>query len=281
MLRRVAAVALLVGSGGTFAAVAQSTAAAQSTVIEPMRGPAATAATTTLAGSPDFDPVDFFADLFAQVNENPREPGDLAERVVGGSPAAAWVTYLLGFGAARVDSRHGPFEPFTVDATTTALEDNEAVEVCNDGFCDTFGDFAVTNGRLRSFTLNGVSVDDRLAAPSNSTTFGPVDVRVVGAFERVTVDELAVVVALQPVDEEVAVDWEQVAYVDPDGQLIAVDLQASAYPEVIGPSTDKFEQAVVVQFPTAQLGGELRFSVTTGSASTPLVVRVTVEALRP
>ncbi len=99
--------------------------------------PAATAVPTTVAGAPVFESVDFFTDFFAQINEDPHEPGDLLQRVVAGSPADAIVSYLLGFGAARLDSRQGPFSPFTVTATTTAIEGSAAVEVCNDGFCDT------------------------------------------------------------------------------------------------------------------------------------------------
>ncbi len=45
--------------------------------------------------------------------------------------------------------------------------------------------------------------------------FGPVSVSVVGAFERVTVDELAVVLALNPGGEEITVAWDEVRYVDP------------------------------------------------------------------
>ena len=105
----------------------------------------------------------------------------------------------MGFASARLDSRPGPFEPFTVTEATTAVSGEEAVDVCTEGFCDQFSGFvADDDGRLQTFLLNGVAIDDRLGRPSKATEAGPVSVGVVGAFERVTVDELAVVLAVHP-----------------------------------------------------------------------------------
>ena len=86
---------------------------------------------------------------------------------------------------------------------------------------------------------------------------GDVGIRVVGAFERVTVDELAVVIAVDPGAETLTVPWDDVFYVDPSGVEIPVDLAASAFPPEITPRPDGQDQPVVLQFPTAELGGEL------------------------
>ena len=124
----------------------------------------------------------------------------------------------------------GPFEPFTVAGTTTAIEGTPAVEVCSDGFCDTFSDFVVEDGRLQSFQLNGLAIDDRVASPAKPTEFGDVGIEVIGGFERITVDELAVVIGVDPAGETLEVAWDEVVYVNPSGDEIAVDLLASAYP---------------------------------------------------
>jgi hypothetical protein len=232
--------------------------------------PAATALPTTVAGSPVFDAVDFFTDLFGGINADPRDLGDLPQRVVAGSPADAFVTYLFGFGSAREASRQGPLEPFTVTG------DDTAVEVCTEGFCDTFSEFVVSDGRLESFLLNGVDIDGRLAQPTKAIEHGrPVTVRVVGAFERVTVDELAVVIAIEA-DEELTVDWEQAAYVDPSWDRIDADLPASAFPATI---TAGGEHDVVLQFPTATLGGDVVLTYTSESSQQPTGVRVDVDEL--
>ena len=191
------------------------------------------------------------------------------------------MTYVLGFAAARIDGRQGPFEPFTVDGTTTPIEGDPAVEVCVDGFCDELSGFVVSDGLLQSFELNGVPIDDRVAAPSKATKFGDVGIRVIGAFERVTVDELAVVVAVDPGAETLTVPWDEVFYVDPSGTEIPVDLAASAYPAEITPRRDGQDQPVVLQFPTAQLGGELVLPYTTAATAPPIEARVTVDELRP
>jgi hypothetical protein len=241
----------------------------------PIDAPAATAVPTTVAGAPVFDAVDFFSDFFGLAADGSTSSGDLDERVVAGSPADAFVTYLLGFGTARLDSRQGQLAPFTVTASTTALAGDEAVDVCNEGFCDQFSGFDVVDGRLRSFDLNGLPIDDRLAAPSKPRP-GSTAMRVIGAFERVTVDELAVVVAIAA-DEELAVAWDDVVYANPDTGDIPVDLLASAYPQVIPGGG---EQAVVLQFPTGDLGGELVLPYTRPSSEAQQQVRVTVEALQ-
>jgi hypothetical protein len=280
MSRRLAPVATLVSAVAIASIAALLTFAGPATGLP--RAPAATAVTTTIAGqAPVFEPVDFFADLYFQVNADPAAAGDLPERLVSGSPAEAWVTYVLGFASARIDSRQGPFDPFNADATTTAIEGDPAVEVCADDFCDEFSGFVLSDGRLQSFEINGVPIDGRLAASSKATALGEVGIRVVGAFERVTVDELAIVVAIDPGAETLTVPWDEIVYVDPSGAEIAVDLAASAYPADITPRPDGRDQPVVLQFPTAELGGELVMTFTTAESTTPLEARVAVDELRP
>jgi hypothetical protein len=256
-------VAASLGVAGAMSAISVSGAA-------PALAPAATAVPTTVAGAPVFDAVDFFTDLFAGINADPHDLGDLPQRVVAGSAADAFVTYLFGFGSARETSRQGPLEEFTVSG------DDTAVEVCNEGFCDTFSEFVVRDGRLGSFSLNGVTIEGRLAEPSKAIDHGrPVRVRVVGAFERVTVDELAVVLAIEA-DEDVTVSWAESAYVDASWNRIDVDLPASAYPAAI---TAGGEHDVVLQFPTATLGGDVVLSYTGESSAQPSGVRVDVDEL--
>jgi hypothetical protein len=225
---------------------------------------------TTVAGAPVFDAVDFFSDLFAGINADPFDQRDLPQRVVAGSPADAFITYLFGFGSAREASRQGPFERFTVTG------DDTAVEVCTEGFCDTFSEFSVSDGRLETFLLNGVEIEGRLAEPSKAIEHGrPVRARVVGAFERITVDELAVVIAIEA-DEDLTVDWDESVYVDPSWNRIAADLPASAFPASI---TAGGEQDVVLQFPTGTLGGDVVLTYTTESSAQPTGVRVDVDEL--
>jgi hypothetical protein len=263
----------------TVAGLLAATSAAAALQSSPS-APLVSTVTTTVPGSPVvFDPLAFFTDLFTQLNADPLQVGDLTQHVVPGSPADAFVTYLSGFGAARLDSRQGPLEPFTVAARSQAGETVEAVEVCSDGFCDIFGGFEVVDGRLQSFELNAMPIDDRLGASSKSVPFGPVSIGVVGAFERVTVDQLAVVIAVSSAGEELDIPWEEVVYVDPADGEIPVDLAASAFPPNIGPEGEHY---VVLQFPTADLGGELVLTFATASSPTPVeVARVPVDELQP
>jgi hypothetical protein len=259
--RRIAAFAVVASTAATGLALAGASRAA---------GPTATAVETSLTGSPAFDAVDFFTDLFSGINTDPHRHGDIPQRVIAGSSADAWVTYLFGFGSAREASRQGPLEQFTVTG------DDTAVEVCNAGFCDTFSEFVVSDGLLESFLLNGIDIDGRLAEPSKAIEHGrPVRVRVVGAFERVTVDELAVVLAIEA-DEDLTVAWDESAYVDPEWSRIEVDLLASAFPPALAAGE---EHEVVLQFPTGLLGGEVVLSYTTASSDEAAGLRIDVDEL--
>lgn len=262
---------LAITATATLAGVAGRSAAGSATE--------ASSVPTTIAGAAELDAVDLFTDMFESLGGDPPNRGNLDQRVVPGSPAAAWVDYLYGFATARLDSRPGPFEPFTVTASATPISGSAAVDVCTEGYCDQFSGFVVDDeGRLETFQLNGVAIDDRLAAPSEPKTIGPISVGLLGAFERVTVDELAVVLAITPAGEQLDVSWQDVTYDDQRGAEIPVDLPASAYPRSIGPVG---AQAFVVQFPTAALGGEVVLTYTTASTQTPVEVRVPVDALQP
>jgi hypothetical protein len=241
--------------------------------------PLASTATTTLPGTPpQFDPLAFFTDLFTRVNDDPQHVLDLLQRVEPRSPAAAFVTYLSGFASARLGSRPGPLESFTVTASTTPVSGEDAVDVCTEGFCDQFSGFVVADGRLQSFLLNGIAIDDRVGSPSKAMSFGPISIRVVGAFERVTVDELAVVIAIASTNDALNAEWEDSTYVNPSGAEIPVDLPASAYPTTIGVGGDT---EVVLQFPIGDLGGELRLSFSSVSPPAQVVASVPVAALEP
>ena len=248
----------------------------------PVTGPATAARTTEIAGTvgsaPSFDPVEFFTDFFTRVGGDPPNRGNLSQRVVPGSPAEAFVDYLFGFATARLDSRQGPLQPFTVTESLTPVSGEQAVDVCSEGYCDQFSGFVVTDGKLQSFLLNGVAIEGRLASATKALEFEPISVRVDGAFERVTVDELAVVLSIIPSGEELAVAWDEVRYADPARGDLPVDLPASAYPRVVDPVG---AQAVVLQFPTGTLGGEVVFSYTTPSSDEPVEVRVIVDEPRP
>ena len=84
------------------------------------RQPRLVCTTTPSPGAPVFEPVDFFTDLFTPGQRRSARPRQSAQRVVAGSPADAFVDLSLRVRAARVDSRQGPLEPFTVTERTTA-----------------------------------------------------------------------------------------------------------------------------------------------------------------
>ena len=274
MGRRVAVAALFATCAGL--AVVRPVAAGPDSRSVP--APVATAVPTTIAGAAVFEPVEFFTDLFTWVGGDPPNRGNLDQRLEPGSPAEAFVNYLFGFATARLDSRPGPLQPFTVTESATPVLGEAAVDVCTEGFCDQFSGFAVAEGRLQTFMLNGLPIDDRLGLPTKPMVAGLVSVGVVGAFERVTVDQLAIVLVVIPSGEEVRVDWDDVRYADPTRGEIPVDLAASAFPAVVEPVG---AQAVVLQFPAAALGGEVVFDFTTPSSTSPVEARVTVDELRP
>ena len=235
----------------------------------PGEAPTASSPPTTVAGAPVFDPVDLLRRVFTD-DPDAGNPTAVTAMVVPGSPAAAFIAYASGFGAARHDGRQGPWGPYTVMAS------GSDVDVCSNGSCDTFGGFEVDDGRLRSFSINDISIDGRVAAPSKVASFGGVGVRLAGAFERVTFDQLAVVFVLETSDDEIAVEWADVVYVQPSGESVATELADSAFPATV-PATGM--QPVVMQFPGAMLGGEVVLAYTSPSAPQGIEVRLPVPRL--
>ena len=239
----------------------------------------ATSAPSTTVGSAELDAVDLFTDLFTSLGGDPPNRGNLDQRVAPGSPAAAWVDYLFGFATARLDSRSGPFEPFTVTESATSVDGDVAVDVCTEGFCDEFSGFVGDDeGRLETFQLNGVPIDDRLAAPSEPEPEGPISVGVLGAFERVTVDELAVVLAITPGDEQLDIAWQDAYY-----HIRVVPKSPSTWrrPRTHGPSARSERKRSSCSSRSPTLGGEVVLTYTTESTSAPVEVRVPVDALQP
>lgn len=236
-----------------------------------LAAPTATSVPTTIAGQTaptEFDALGFFTELFRQLDEDPVS-GDLDEWLVPGSPAAGFVTYLLGFATARRDNPQEDLPSFEVAVS------GGSIEACVADFCDVFSDFRVDDGRLAGFRLNGAVIDSRVGAASKPVSSGSLEVEVLGAFERISVNELAVVIAVESY-KDVTFDWEAVTLVDATGVNLTVDVDASSWPEAVATAT---RHVVVVQFPGGRLGSDLIVTYTSPTASEPVEVRIAVDEL--
>ena len=157
-------------------------------------------APTTDAGTSEFEPVDFFTDLFTWIGDDPPNRGDLDQRVAPGSPASRprRLPVRVRDGPPRQPARslralhrhreRPPRSPASKPSTSAAKGS------------------ATSSAASSSTTMAGCRPSCSTASPSTTgwpcrrsrRTSGSVSIGVVGAFERVTVDELAVVLAIDP-----------------------------------------------------------------------------------
>lgn len=230
-------------------------------------GPSTSAAATT--PDEEFDAIGFLTELFDRVSDDPRRVESLREQTVKGSPADHYVVYLAGFERALRDNLPGGFPPFSVVAARGGLN------VCANRECVFYSEFVVSDGLLESFSLNEVPVVDRFVAPSKETFVEPVTVRVVGGFQRVTAEQLVVVIdVVADADGEFAFGTAE--YVDPDGATIPIDVTASAFPERLAAGQHAYAE---LQFPVAAFDGELRFSFLPDDSTDVIGVAVPVGQL--
>ena len=192
-------------------------------------------------GAPVFGAVDFFTDLFAD-QCRPSDHGD--RRSVVPAPRPTPSSPICSGSARPVDEPPRPLEPFTVSGDDTAVEVD-----CTEGFCDTF---SVRGERwpAESFLLNGVGIDGRLAVEGDRTRADRVSS---SAFERVTVDELAVVIAIDAGEDltDRLGGWPTSTRRGTASLPICPHRPSRRRSPPVG------GHAVVLQFPTATLGGEV------------------------
>ena len=226
----------------------------------------ATSAPSTTVGSAVLDAVDLFTDLFTSLGGDPPNRGNLDQHVVPGSPAAAWVDYcsvsprpVSTAGQARSSRSPSPRAPRPSTVT--------AVDVCTEGFCDEFSGFVV---------------DDEGGCSRSSSTASPSTIAWLRRRSRSQKDDLGRRARRLRAGHRRRArrrprhhprrrgarqsPGRTCDYHDPAGDDIPVDLAASAYPRSVGPVG---AQAVVLQFPLAELGGEVVLTYTTESTSHP------------
>ena len=221
---------------------------------------------TTVATTSEFDAVDFFSDFYALVNADPYGPSDLSERIVAGSPADAFLDLRPRIQRrprrqqARDRSNRSP--SLARRLRSKALRPSRCAATASATRSATSSSRMAACSRSSSTGWRSTTVSRRRPKPAE---FGDVGIGVIGGFERITVDELAVVIGVDPAARPWRWHGTRWSTSTRRGDEIAVDLLASAYPRVIEPRPDGRAQPVVLQFPTADLGGELVVPFISGS----------------
>jgi len=205
-----------------------------------------------------FDALSFFAAVFSA------DADTLSGQdrwVQPGSPAAAYLDFqrlsLAAYSAAGTELLRG-----------YVYQTPDSIRVClDDGRCSEVTDLVVEHEQLVSFSVDGHAIAARLSRSAGPFSVGPAAVGLHVAYRPVTSESLVVVLEVATSGDATA-DLETATYVAPDGTQAALDLTSSANLGGAGP--------MLLVFPGAALGGELRFVVHPADGSTPLAAIVPV-----
>ena len=197
------------------------------------------------------DPLDYFEAIF---NEDLSDPPALYADAEPGSPAAAYGAHQVNV---RLVDRDAGLRPEDLAVTS----DGETVSVCDPpvaqaGECTIYGGFVNDiDGLLYTFTVDSVSIDDRLGSETpgqqRSSPVVGAGVRVMSSYRSVADDDLFVVVELTAV-LRTELSLPEATYVDPTGRQ--VEVSSATGPRTLREGTRAFALLVFAQ---SDPGGQL------------------------
>jgi hypothetical protein len=138
--------------------------------------------------------------------------------------------------------------------------------------CFEVRDVELVGPRVATFSVDGQPIADRLGRPGLPVIVGTAGTRLVVAYAPVSSDGLVTFVEVLSANDE-TFDLSTAVYVAPDGTQtpVAPDRSVGAVDGLI-----KGDRTVMLFFPAAQPGGEVRFLVRPALGGTPLAAVVPV-----
>lgn len=246
----------------TTVALAPPTAPVPSTAPEP-------APTTPGTAPAAFDAVPFFREVYRTLSLNPSDLLDeQIQQAVPGSPAEVFVVYLFALGIAHLDNTAAPLPLFTVTPAGNELN------VCDEADqCQVFGKFATSGGLLRSFSIEGQPIDDRLGFYGRPTTVDMLTIDGSVVFKRPGDEALSVILLFRSEGGGATFTWPQALFVDESGREFNPDVTTSLF-------TERVEQgqlgSAMLQFPEARPDGDLTIPFTSDQTGVETSIRIPV-----
>lgn len=159
-----------------------------------------------------------YFDAFA--TDDPDIMEAMLDHVEPGSPAAIYTDVQIA--AARATRQQGtPNDPHQSEVT------DDGIDLCPiddlERECLAYENFTITNDRLVTFSIDGIQIDDRLAAGGATSIQGDVEVELVGAYRSIASDTLLVAVNIRNDGDRSTSFWlSEAAYVSADGRQLSV-----------------------------------------------------------
>lgn len=212
-----------------------------------------------------FDALAYFAALFSG---DPDQIAGLQALTAPGSPAEAYALYQIEFVQTVREHDNQTIEPVNVFLRADGLVVCVTAESC----VDVTG-LRVVDGRLVSFDVEGESIADRLARPTEPIPVGLSTAEVRAAYRSVTSDRLVVYIEVVSSDQ-VSFELSAAVYVDAEGDQTPVNREHSVGALDIDA---KGTTTAALAFDSASPGGTVRFLVypTDGSAPLAAVLPIT------
>ena len=194
---------------------------------------------------PDEAALAYFQAFATSRSSSMAEMLDLSDE---GSPAHVYAQVQIAYAAALEQ------QGFPSDAQVTEVIDT-GVRLCDPAggpdACNPFEELTVSSGKLVSFTVDGVGVDDRLAAGGASANQNGVTADLLGAYHSVQSDVLIVAIDLaNGGDDQTVLNGYSAEYLSEDGrQVTASD---AIGPDDLRPGASTY---MVLVFPSQGVGG--------------------------
>ncbi|SMY11128.1 hypothetical protein [Brevibacterium jeotgali] len=147
------------------------------------------------------------------------------------------------------------------------------VELCDqDDVCTIFADFEFDDEKLASYTVNGLSIDDRLLPGRGETTkFEDVaGFEILGSYQATSNDALQAVIRFEAYERPISASYV-ITYRDPTGRQ--VDEEFSLKPSLVASDSNQLGYAII---PNAEVGGEFLLKFATDDDEPLVVETVTV-----
>lgn len=214
------------------------------------------------SSSPSYEGnVEEYFDLM--LRGEPEQSKRASELAAPSSPAEKYAVHRANVENAVADNG----QDYSADESTTEYLD-EAVEYC-DGpeWCSVFSDFTFVDGKIESFTVDDVAIDDRIVVGGGEIANyqSVVGFEFLSAYQSATDDSLQAVVRFHAYDRDISTNYIA-NYRDPSGRQI-LD-QDSLIPSQINSNSN---QLAFIGFPAAEVGGDLLLKFATDDDG-PLIV---------
>lgn len=196
---------------------------------------------------------------------DPTEMANAEDRTVIDSAAARYLAHEQ-----NVAKTNGVNAEGREESDVEVDDDGDRAEVCGKDYCTTYTGFTFDQGKLASFSADGISIDGRIVT-GDGEVMKSNDVAGYEVVSAVESDQALVAVMRLHAYKRDIIPVHQAVYRNADGEQ--VDAFSSTFPARIYADSN---QLAVARFPHSELGGEIIIDFSTSDDDAPVMDTVRI-----